>query len=465
MKKILFIRPYLPSYSYVVFPPLGIMYLASAIKKWSENELQIKIIDMNLGRLGLTDIKKQMQNYKPDIVGVSALTHEASVLYRVSRLAKHINPDCRVIVGGPHATIQSQEILIDNNIDLVVIGEGEKTLSELINGICQNDDISLIKGIAYRTNGKVSFTEPREAIGDLDSLPFPAWDLIDIEKYSRATPNMNVLLAEKIYMPIFSSRGCPYNCIYCHNIFGKNYRERSPENILKEIITLHDQYGVKEFHFVDDCFNLNKKRVKDICNGIINEDLKIKIAFPSGLRADILDSELLAILKAAGTYLINFAVETASPRLQKLIEKNMDLEKAGAIIEESEKLGLITKCNFMLGFPTETIAEIQKTIDFAVNSPLTFASFFSVTPYPQTALSELIQKEYPGVGPADYGQHFFSPQPFYSVATGINLREIQKKAYRKFYLSNHRIEKILRLSPRKWFLARHFLRFFKIFYL
>ena len=272
-------------------------------------------------------------------------------------------------------------------MDFAVRGEGEITIIELLDAINNNNDLSLVKGIAYMENGEVIVTAQRDPIQDLDTIPFPAWDLIDLKGYSKV-PNWNGVLFGKYYAPIMTSRGCVFNCIYCHNLFGKKIRARSVENVLSEIEMLYNDYGIREIHIIDDFFNFDLKRVINICKGIINKKIKIKISFPNGVRVDRMNKETLIWLKKAGTYKINYAIETASPRLQKVIKKNLDLEKATEYINETSKLGIITFGLFMFGFPTETVEEMEKTTSFAVNSKLDTAKFFKTIPFKNTQLEK-----------------------------------------------------------------------------
>jgi radical SAM superfamily enzyme YgiQ (UPF0313 family) len=401
------------------------------------------------------ELSKIIEDFKPDIIACSVCSTENRCLHEVASLAKKLSKDCKLVVGGPHPTMYFQDILKDSNIDIAVIGEGEFTFCDLLEYFEKGIDISKIDGIAFMRNGKLIVTKQRGAIEDLDSLPFPAWDLIDIDKYSKVKMiSMNAILAGQKYMGIFTSRGCPYQCIYCHNIFGKQYRSRSPKNVFFEIMELYNRYGVDEFHIFDDVFNLDADRAKKICDLILSSKLDIKIAFPNGLRGDIMDEELISKLKASGTYAITYALETASIRLQKMLRKNIDIQKLKRTIEFSDKQGLLTKCYFMIGFPTETAEEIKQTINFACNSALSFSSFFIVTPQRRTELYSLIKQYYPSFEMNFDGYHYYAENTEYEKIIKLPLKEIQKGAYRKFYLSPKRLIKIFYRIPRKIYLLR-----------
>jgi anaerobic magnesium-protoporphyrin IX monomethyl ester cyclase len=348
------------------------------------------------------------------------------------------------IAGGPHATMCYSDVLRNHNIDIAVLGEGEETLCELLLRLENNEPIDATAGIAFKKGGQVVITKSRLPVSNLDDIPFPAWDLIRLSDYSDlAHFPLTSLRAGKRYMALFTSRGCPYQCTYCHQIFGKVFRKRSAENVFKEIEELHTVYGVDEFFVFDDTFNFDRKRAEEISDKIISSGIKIWIAFPNGLRGDILDTALLEKLKAAGTYLITFSVESASPRIQKMIRKNLDIEKLNVMIEAADRLGMVTRGFFMLGFPGETIAEAKETIEFAARSKLCLASFFCVTFQKSTRLFEEIIKEFPEFSVDFNADDYLHPNRFYQEKiTKIPLRRLLHWAHVKFYLNPGRIIKI-----------------------
>jgi radical SAM superfamily enzyme YgiQ (UPF0313 family) len=224
---------------------------------------------------------------------------------------------------------------------------------------------------------------------------------------------------------------------------------------MSELELLYHQFGVREIHIVDDIFNLDLPRAKAICDEIVKRGLKISIAFPNGLRADRMDRELIRKLKAAGCYSITYAVETASPRLQKAIKKNLDLDKAREVIAWTDAEGLITQGFFMLGFPGETREEMEATIDFAVKSKLLRAWFFTVVVYPRTGLFELAKSVYPDFDFSGYdffNLRYWAEETFYNRVTGQSVFAVQSEAYRRFFLRPSIILKIfLRFPKNRWF--------------
>lgn len=446
MLNILLIRPFVYSTNMSAIPPLGIMYIASSLRHWSKKEIYIEILDMRLKKMDPADLKKKINEKKWDIVGLSTLSYEANRMHSIAEFIKSQDKEILVIAGGPYATMNAEDILKDTNIDITVFGEGERTFFELVEAYDSGiKDLTDIPGIAFRKNDEILINSSRAAIEDLDELPFPAWDLVDLKEYSKMT-TFNGIREEDISAPIVTSRACPYQCIYCHRMFGRKWRARSSRNVIKEIKLLYDTYAVRELHIVDDIFNLNKKRVIEICDGIIKNGIKVKMAFPNGLRADIMDEEIIKKLKEAGTYMITYAVETVSERLQKMLKKNLDLEKLKKTIDLTDKYKMLIRGFFMLGFPTETLREIKQTVDFAVKSKLTHAFFFTVIPFEGTELYEYITAD-KKIDIQD--AHYWSTASYYTLATGHQLNFIIIRAYLRFYFNFRRAFKILVRTRRR----------------
>jgi radical SAM superfamily enzyme YgiQ (UPF0313 family) len=449
MDKILFVRTFRDVGAGGPVPPLGILYLASAIRDRFKDRFCLKIIDTGLIGEDPNVIESEMQHFMPQIVGISTLTCEAEIMHRVAGLAKKINGSSVVIAGGPHPTVASESVLEDKNIDYAVVGEGEKTVVDLLGALDKGKDISAVEGLSYRDDGILKRTKARPFIEDLDTLPFPAWDLIDFKEYARH-PNWNGNIRAGHYMPILTSRGCPYHCIYCHNIFGKNFRARSAESVVSEIKYLNDNYRTKEFHVFDDVFNLDAQRVKKICQRLIDSGLKLYFSFPNGLRIDIMDSEMIECLRRMGTYKINYAIETVTRRIQAMIRKELSLEKAKEVVVNTNKAGIITTGYFMLGFPGETKAEMSETINFAVNSDFDLAYFFKVTAFPDTELSERCKDSLPQGRTVDFkNAYFYSPENALPRASAAELNALILEAQKKFYLKPARLARLILKSPYK----------------
>ncbi|MCX5867884.1 MAG: radical SAM protein [Proteobacteria bacterium] len=409
--------------------PLGILSLASVLRKRGH---RVKIVDCRFQPTDLDWFRREVESFSPDLVGISGLTPEAGSIHALARMAKEAKVPA-VIAGGPYPSSDPEAALSDPNLDYLILGEGEETVLELVGKLEDGHDIRGVRGIAFRGEGAVAINPPRPPITDLDGLPFPAWDLIDPRKYFRALRSGMVKPGK--YASIFTSRGCPFQCIFCHGLFGEKFRARSPLNIWEEIEWLKKDYGIEEFQVDDDCFNFNRKRAGDFCDLVLSKNRPSRFLFPNGLRGDLLDRETLEKLKAIGTYYLALAVETASPRLQELIGKRLDLNKVGEAARECRRLGITTLGFFMIGFPTETREEAMMTIRWAAESKFDLADFFILNPFKGTR----VYKNY--VQPKSFLQEAYPKLRFDYHKTNLNLSEIRerdlpvllRRAYRSFY--------------------------------
>jgi anaerobic magnesium-protoporphyrin IX monomethyl ester cyclase len=428
-----------PQYSY----PLALMYIAAYLRSRNPGH-EIEILDLRCSRDPFATLRERLYTFRPDVVGASALTCEAESMHAVAETTKASNPGTTVVVGGPHISACADDVMADQHIDVWAIGEGEETFCELIQVLEDGGDLQSISGIGCRDGGGTYIGQPREPIFDLDALPFPAWDLVDVDVYARLGRAGN--LKRGRFLPLYTSRGCPYQCYYCHNLFGKRFRARSADNVIEEVQLIQERYGVRDLEVYDDIFNLDLDRAKSICRGLIELDFDVTLAFPNGVRADRLDRELVELLAEAGTTNLAVAVETASSRLQRKIGKNLALDRVHEAISWADNEGIITNGYFMLGFPTETKEEIRRTIAYAENTDLHFASFFIVTPYPGTPLwSEVMEDA--GAATLDFRAYNYLSGYFnLSDLSSKELRTLQREAYRRFY--TRKAFKILFSLPR-----------------
>lgn len=415
-----------PQYSY----PLALMYIASYLRSRNP-EHEIEILDLRCNRDPFTVLRKRLRRLEPDVVGISALTCEAESMHTVAETVKACDDRITVVAGGPHISACTSDVIADQHIDAWGIGEGEETFCDLVQALEDSGDLLSVSGIGCRDGGNTYLGPPRDPISDLDQLPFPAWDLVDIDLY--ATYGRAGNLRRGRFLPLFTSRGCPYLCYYCHNLFGKRFRARSAANVLEEIRLIEEMYGVRDLEIYDDIFNLDLERAKLICRGIIELDFDVSLAFPNGVRADRLDRELVDLLAEAGTTNLAVAVETASSRLQRRIGKNLDLDRVNEAISWADRAGIITNGYFMLGFPTETREEIRQTIAYAESTDLCFASFFIVTPYPGTPLWAEVMDEAESSTLDFRAYNYLSGYFNLSELDGREVRILQREAYRRFY--------------------------------
>lgn len=434
--------------------PLGALYIASVLREAGH---EVRLFDA--GELwNPVPFRQSLRAFRPDVVGLSAITIEARVMEHMARVSREELPETPVIVGGPHATAYPQRCARNPDIDYVVLGEGELTALELVRALTQGGlDPQHVAGIAYcGADGQVVFTEPREPISDVDSIPFPSWDLMDFDLQARTRAMSSV--GARRHMLLFTSRGCPFKCIYCHEVQGKKFRARSPENVLKEMWELKTRWGINDFEIVDDIFNFDRRRMMDILDRVVASKLGPALHFPNALRTDMLDEGQIKALRRAGTFFLCAAVETASPRLQKLIKKHLKVEKVEENIRIAAREGMYVRGFFMLGFPTETLDEARSTVDLALRSDLHEALFFIVTPFAGTALYELYQETLGERGflqqqPEDVGYHHAHYN--LSAMSDAELFGLQRRAFRRFFLNPKRALRIAARHPAKRELVRY----------
>lgn len=438
--RILLLKPkHLAPDNYQVVPPLGLLYLAAIASRKGH---AVRLIDARLGGASEEKIAAEIRRFEPTVCGISALTFEATEMKRLARFVRAVSPTTKIVCGGPHATGAPEDCLNERATDVVVIGEGEETFPELLDAFSGKRPLESVRGIAFFRNGSIMRTEPRPFIEDLDSLPMPAWELVDFEAYARL-PSMNGLRSRR-YAVVITSRGCPYKCIYCHNIHGKRFRARSPQNVLNEIRRLVSDYLVTEIEFLDDIFNFDVQRTREIFREIADAKLNIKLSFPNGLRADRLDRETVRLMRLAGTHYVYLAIETASERLQKFLGRHLNIEKATQAARWCVEEGIFTAGFFMIGFPSETREEMEATVNLALSLPLHQALFFRVLPLPGAALGATIPLE------ADMSrQNYFDSTLNVSGEPIEVLNGVIAQAYRRFYLNPRRLLRIFMAYPQR----------------
>ncbi len=421
--------------------PLGLMYLAAAVKS-QYPEIESRIVDLKVS--GGPGALEPLLAERYDMAAVSALSVHADELRSAALAIRARQPECMIVAGGPHATCFPEQVL--QYADAVVCGEGEKPFTSLARAVLAGEPFDSIAAV---------FTDPRACgsersfIQNPDDIPFPAWELIDNTPYERHSSFS--ILGRRRYMSLFTSRACPYGCVYCHSIFGRGYRPRSAENVVAEIREINARFGIVDFDILDDAFNINRARVVEICELLLAGKTRFELAFPNGLRSDLLDEDLLKLLRQAGTKYISFAIESASPRMQRAINKNLDIARASAAIRVAASLGIFCNGYFMLGFPGESGEEIDTTVRFAVKSPLHTAHFLKVTPFERTPLYEglpddmkKVLSEHPGM--LRYGDRSFNLSDVPNEEFNAKLR----RAMRVFYLNPLRMWRLLAAHPHKW---------------
>lgn len=394
--KILLINPPIREWSKPNIFPLGIGYLAAILLQKKHN---VEILDINGHRWDKVEVENKISKANFDIVGIGGIVTTYKYVKWLVLVLKQYHPDKKIIIGGSVGSSIPRIMLENNPVDIVCIGEGEKTIDELIVTIENKSDLSQVKGIWYKDDsGKIIKTEKRPPLKNLDGIPFPAWDLFPMETYLKnpvGAPNQNKWIdgsADEdvpLSINLYATRGCPYQCIYCyHDFMGYGYRNRSAENVVKEIETLYRKYGVTYFHFVDDEFVMRKDFVYEFCallKGLLKE-LNQKLTWGCTGRANLMTEDLISTMVDAGCVLIGYGIESGSQKMLDLVKKKVTVEQAKNAIRLTKKYLGWADCSFMIGYPGETKETIRETIDFCKELDLTPEVIFFLTPYPGTAL-------------------------------------------------------------------------------
>lgn len=370
--------------------PLGLLYLSSSLKRAFADRVQVRIESFDVRQQNGEQIAVWIEDFRPDIVGLRSLTMGKSPLHTIARIAKTEFHVPLVIAGGPHATDSPLEVMSNEAFDAAAVGEGESTIVEIVKAYIKGDSLSHINGLAVRTDQGIRVNPPQALVLDLDQLPLPDHSAIDFMGINRG----HVDFSFRYNVPhanLFTSRGCPYKCIYCHHVFGKRFRCHSPQRMFEEVKILYERDGIRTFQIIDDIFNMQPKRALQFFDLIVRSNMEVTFSFPNGVRGDIIDQEMVDAMWAAGVRYIAFAVETGSPRIQNLIKKHLHLDKIRNAISLSTDRGIVSRGFFMFGFPTETEEEVRMTIDLATSSDLVLAMFFTVLYFPGTPLYKLAQ--------------------------------------------------------------------------
>lgn len=355
---------------------LGLGYLASHAKRFHP-DVEFELIDTRVSK------KKEEKNfYKKtfDLIGITASSQVFLEAVEIAQNLKQINPTIPICLGGSHASTVKEDVLKEFPFDFAVYGEGEQTFSELINFIKGKTELKNIDGLIYHDKkGNIILNRARQIIKDIDSIPFPSYDLFNMDRYPQHR--------------LTTSRGCPFNCVFCnsHSLWTNKWRKRSPQNILDEIKLLNNTYKSKSIVFNDDSFNIDSKRVIDLCNLILEE--KLNILWSTSIRVDLITDKIANLMYKSGCYNVSIGIESANNEVLKKMNKHNTIEKieAGINILRNAKIDVMGQ--FMIGNPGDTLETIKESIEFAKNSNLTGVEFYTALPYKDSLLYDFVKKE------------------------------------------------------------------------
>jgi radical SAM superfamily enzyme YgiQ (UPF0313 family) len=363
-----------------------------------EDICEVEIIDAYEENMTQDEFISALDRSRPDVVGITVLMDQfAATGHLTAMLVKKYKPEIIVTMGGVYVTMNPQAAILDLNVDYLVLGEGEYVLRDMI-GYFRGDNPLPEKGICYRINDTIVNRGRADLIVNLDALPRPAYHLIRFDRYSNSPPRKETIGSPRVfpYIRMLTSRGCPYNCSFCQvaNITGRRFRPKSADAVIKEIIWLKEKYNIQSIIFEDDNFFLDKKRVFDILNGMIEHDLVMP-----WIGADVavfcLDEGLLRVMRDSGCEYIGIALETGNERILKEIirGKPINFDHARKMVSAAKKLGIYVAANFIIGFPTETWDEIRQTLRYAEDLDADYIRIFCAIPLRNTRLWDLCVEE------------------------------------------------------------------------
>lgn len=405
-----------------IYPPLGLAYIASTLQELNHD---VAIIDSQALNLTVKELKNEIIKYRPDVVGITCMTATLKGALEAAKITKEIDPEIKTVVGGPHLFNFPKETLSYEFVDFGVAGEGEIVMPELLSTLEGDLHCEKIDGLVYRKNGDIRYSPATRFVKDLDTLPFPARELLPNHKYFS-------ILAGNPFTTMITSRGCPFRCGYCaKKPIDKHLRYRSIKNVIDEIEYCQEKWNFETIWFYDDTFTMNRKRTVEFCNEIISRGLQFKWETPT--RVDRVDFDLLKLMKKAGCKRLRYGVESGDQRILDKMKKDITLEYVRKAIISSKKAGIESFCFFMIGYPGETEAEIKKTINFSIELDANWAMFSNVTPYPFTELYDMAL-ETGLLKDKDYWEKFALGKTNERVPYDFpDMDKWVKKAYHKFY--------------------------------
>ena len=405
----------------LLIPSLGLGYLASALIRQG---LETKIIDAPASGMDHDAVVKQAIAAKPEIVGITSTTPLSDSAYQLARkLRKQVR---FLILGGAHASAFGEKIFKEcPEFDFVFVGEAEESFAKLAQKILTGDKNPELPGVVWPGHG----SDPVK-IAALDQLAFPAWELMPMKNYRHP------LFPGDQVATMISSRGCPYQCIFCDkSVCGSRFRPRSPDNVLKELEELQGKFGVRALIFYDDLFTLDSGRVIEICKQIIDRNLKVKWKCEG--RVNLVDAQALAWMKKAGCKMIAYGIESGHQKSLDWLNKGVKIEQIKEAVRQTRESGIKVLGYFIFGIPVETFEEELESVEFAISLNLDYVQFASLSPFPGSKLYDIAvakgwYRDAQGPGPEEYGER--RPLLLTDYWTEDRLKLILREAYKRFYL-------------------------------
>lgn len=422
-----------------LYPPIGLCYIASILRNSGHKVLMLDvslIIESEVTGI----MRNMMLNNSIDFVGITATTPQIEEAFDILSIVKEVNKKCLTIVGGPHVSAMPMHVLNNKYVDIIVMGEGEETIADLFSNI---NNLKEVNGIGFKSNGSTVINKARPLIKDLNSVPYPAYDLLDMKQYG------DVFLGRGL--GVSGSRGCPYSCSFCSkSVFGNEIRLRSSENFINELIHWKNNYNVQNFFFQDEVFSIDKNRATDICERIIKSNLNIK--WLCSTRANLLTKDLMRLMRDAGCINLGIGVESADKKILEHCTKKVTLEDIQRVVKWANELKITCQGFFIIGLPYETKDSIKRTIDFSRKVGFDYVSFSTLIPLPNTKIWDMAERgELIRWKNKDFTAFGKYSDPVIETAdlTTEELKYYFKLAYRKFYFDpKYILRRIIALRPR-----------------
>lgn len=442
--------------SYQSVPDIGMGYLLAALRNKGH---EVFYFDGTAEKYTPEQFEAMLREVKPDFVGFKIYSLAIGTVNKFFRIAKDVNPNIVTMGGGPHPSILGHRAMKHLPLmDYAFQGEAEFSLPKLIEALEKDGPLEDIAGLIYRADEGIK-SNPRYFHKNIEDFGRPAWDLVDPNKYE--SQSQVFFLKHPVSAPIVTSRGCPFPCDFCgvKHISGTKFRTRSPEDIIDELLFLKKNFGIKEFSIWDDIFNLDKKHVANVCNALIENNLKMDWTIPQGIRVNNLDREILELMKRAGCYTIGIGIESGSPKILDDMKKHLTVEQIEEKVRLISSTGIKVAGFFIIGYPTEEVSDIEKTIKFACSLPLGRALFHIYKPNPGSEAYKKLEEQ--GLDDGIDFETFSLDVASVSTTTGITPEELKafhQKAYKKFYMRPGYMLKILAefnsLGRLAWLLKR-----------
>ncbi len=409
-----------------IFPTLSLATLAAVLRK---HDYPVRILDLHALNIPVENAAALVAEARPDVVGLTCKTLGWPAVLAIARMVKATLPDCLVVLGGPHTSIYARESLSFDCFDIAVIGDGEETFLDIIRALDGGGDVWHIPGTCVRRDGEVVMNPPRPVVADLDAYPMAALDLLPMDRY-------HCLTVLKPFSTLVTSRGCPWHCGFCSQVYSERLRFRSVDRVVDEMEWHVDRFGVREIVIFDETFTVGRERVMKFCREIQRRNLRV--AFNIRARVDAVDRPMLEALKEAGCRSIHMGVEGGSQRMLDIMRKGTTIEQVRAAFKAAREVGLETRGYFIIGYFDAGPEDIEDVIRLSTSLGMDYASFSVATPLPATELYDVALQR--GYLKTDYWRAYTlnggGPIPHLETERldARTLKNYRTKAYLKFYL-------------------------------